>query len=200
MRPNRFSRFDGDKAGLRAAWRAVERVLPLLKPGHSLRFALLPEGKDPDDLVREEGSAAMRAVLDAARPLAEMVWEKEVAAGTWDTPERRAALETRIEAVIGMIGDQKVRRHYAEDLRGRIARMFGRGETPAGGQGGFARNSRPFGSGNSGGGRPWRGRRSFGAGAVRSVPPVAPGLRRSATASGTGGGQARRGAFAPHGP
>ena len=184
--------FDGDKAGLRAAWRAVERVLPLLKPGHSLRFALLPEGKDPDDLVREEGSAAMRAVLDAARPLAEMVWEKEVAAGTWDTPERRAALETRIEAVIGMIGDQKVRGHYAEDLRGRIARMFGRGERRAGGQGGFARNSRPFGSGNSGGGRPWRGRRSFGPG-QSFVPPVTPELRRSAIASGTGGGQGREG-------
>lgn len=82
MAPEPILCFDGDKAGLRAAFRAVERVLPLLKPGHSLRFALLPEGKDPDDLVREEGSAAMRAVLDAARPLAEMVWEKEVAAGT----------------------------------------------------------------------------------------------------------------------
>lgn len=192
MAPEPILCFDGDKAGLRAAFRAVERVLPLLKPGHSLRFALLPEGKDPDDLVREEGSVAMRAVLDAARPLAEMVWEKEIAAGTWDTPERRAALETRIEAVIGMIGDPKVRGHYAEDLRGRIARQFGRGERRGGGQGGFAPNKRPFGAGGFGGNRPWRGRPSFGQGGG-FVPPVTPELRRSAIASGAGGGQGREG-------
>src|SRR3546814_237024 len=113
MAPEPILCFDGDKAGLRAAFRAVERVLPLLKPGHSLRFALLPDGKDPDDLVREEGGEIMRDVLAQARPLAEMVWEKEVSAGTWDTPERRAALEARIEEVIGQIADTKVKAHYA---------------------------------------------------------------------------------------
>ena len=193
MAPEPILCFDGDKAGLRAAFRAVERVLPLLKPGHSLRFALLPEGKDPDDLVREEGSAAMRAVLDAARPLAEMVWEKEVAAGSWDTPERRAALEARIEAVIGMIGDAKVRGHYAEDLRGRIARMFGRGARGSGqpGRGGPMQSGR-FGAGGVGGSRPWRGRQGFGPG-HGYVPPVTPELRRSAIASGLAGGQGREG-------
>ena len=125
MAPEPILCFDGDKAGLRAAFRAVERVLPLLKPGHSLRFALLPNGKDPDDLVREEGGDAMREVLAQARPLADMVWEKEVSAGTWDTPERRAALEARIEEVIGQIADPKVKSHYAQDLRGRISRLFG---------------------------------------------------------------------------
>ena len=90
MSPEPILCFDGDRAGLKAAFRAVERVLPLLKPGHSLRFALLPEGKDPDDLVREQGAGAMHEVLAAARPLSDMVWEKEYSAGTWDTPERRA--------------------------------------------------------------------------------------------------------------
>lgn len=123
--------FDGDKAGLRAAFRAVERVLPLLKPGHSLRFALLPGGKDPDDLVREEGGEAMLKVLAEARPLADMVWEKEVSAGTWDTPERRAALEARIEEVISAIQDQKVRTYYAQDLRARLAKLFGAREPQA---------------------------------------------------------------------
>jgi DNA primase len=124
MAPEPILCFDGDKAGLRAAFRAVERVLPLLKPGHSLRFALLPDGKDPDDLVREEGGDAMRDVLAQARPLAEMVWEKEVSAGTWDTPERRAALEARIEKMTESIVDQKVRAHYRSAMRERISQLF----------------------------------------------------------------------------
>jgi DNA primase len=176
MAPEPVLCFDGDRAGLKAAFRAVERVLPLLKPGHSLRFALLPEGKDPDDLVREEGGDAMRAVLEAARPLADMVWEKEYSAGTWDTPERRAALEARIDEVIGQIADPKVKGHYGQDLRGRIARVFGpRGGS--GGQTGFR--------GRSGGGfrgqQPWRP----GGGRFLRDPrlqPVTPELRRSALA------------------
>jgi DNA primase len=124
MAPEPILCFDGDKAGLRAAFRAVERVLPLLKPGHSLRFALLPNGKDPDDLVREEGGDAMREVLAAARPLADMVWEKEVSAGTWDTPERRAALESKVETLTGTIADPRVRQHYSAEMRGRLSRYF----------------------------------------------------------------------------
>lgn len=169
MSPEPILCFDGDRAGLKAAFRAVERVLPLLKPGHSLRFALLPEGKDPDDLVREQGSVAMREVLDAARPLSDMVWEKEYSAGVWDTPERRAALEARIEEVIGQIADPKVKGHYGQDLRGRIAKLFGRNQ----GQrvpfqprsGGFRR-------------QPWKPGQKF----DPRLQPVTPELRRSALA------------------
>lgn len=171
MAPEPILCFDGDKAGLRAAFRAVERVLPLLKPGHSLRFALLPQGKDPDDLVREEGGEAMRAVLAGARPLAEMVWEKEVSAHTWDTPERRAALEARIGEVIGQIGDPKVRAHYAQDLHHRIARLFGRQQGGEGRSTGFRdRSGTPR---WKSGGRFQRDPR---------LVPVTPELRRSALA------------------
>ena len=68
-------------------------ALPLLEPGKSLRFALLPEGQDPDDLARSGGAAAIARVLDGASPLVDMLWSREVEAGPLDTPERRAVLE-----------------------------------------------------------------------------------------------------------
>ena len=175
MAPEPILCFDGDKAGLRAAFRAVERVLPLLKPGHSLRFAMLPGGKDPDDLVREEGGEAMREVLAAARPLADMVWEKEVSAGTWDTPERRAALEARIEEVVGQIGDPKVKAHYSQDLRARIAKLFGRDRQEGGAR-------RPYDQGRPGGFGRQGWMPSKGGRFVRDprLTPVTPELRRSA--------------------
>lgn len=193
MAPEPILCFDGDKAGLRAAYRAVERVLPLLKPGHSLRFALLPEGKDPDDLVREEGGDAMREVLAKARPLSDMLWEKEISSGAWDTPERRAKLEADLEAAIAAIGDQKVRAHYAEALRERMTRFFGGGAAPARRSGAWSGSRQGFGGPSRGGqwsGRGLRGRAGFGRG-ENFIPPVTPELRRSALASGSTGEQKR---------
>src|SRR5499433_3646590 len=88
--------FDGDRAGQKAAWRAADLALPHLKPGKSLRFALLPEGQDPDDLARSGGRGAIEEVIGAARGLADIVWSREIEAGNFATPERRAALEARI--------------------------------------------------------------------------------------------------------
>ncbi|TIQ84000.1 MAG: DNA primase, partial [Mesorhizobium sp.] len=85
--------FDGDQAGLKAAWRAADMALPAVQAGRSVRFALLPEGKDPDDLVKAEGPDAFRAVLSEARPLADLLWMRETVGGIFDTPERRAELE-----------------------------------------------------------------------------------------------------------
>src|SRR5690606_5779696 len=85
--------FDGGQAGLKAAWRAPDLALPMVAAGRTLRFALLPEGQDPDDLVRANGPDAFRAVLEQARPLAELLWLRETAGGVFDTPERRAELE-----------------------------------------------------------------------------------------------------------
>jgi DNA primase len=120
--------FDGDKAGRRAAYRAIELALPQLKPGKSLRFAALPEGQDPDDLCRSGGREAVDAVLSAARPLADMLWLRETEAGGFDTPERRAALEARIEAATAAIGDQAVRKYYRQDLGERLRRLFAPGD------------------------------------------------------------------------
>jgi len=116
--------FDGDSAGKRAAYRAVELALPRLLPGKSLKFATLPEGQDPDDLVRSGGRDAVADVLASARPLAEMLWLRETEAGGFDTPERRAALDRRIAEVTNAIGDASVRKYYRQDLDARIAQLF----------------------------------------------------------------------------
>ncbi|ENR10325.1 DNA primase [Brucella sp. UK38/05] len=119
--------FDGDGAGLRAAYRAADLGLPVLQPGKSLRFALLPEGQDPDDLVKAEGPSAFHAVLRDARPLVEMVWTRETAGGVFDTPERRAELEARLREITSRIANEDIRRHYSQDMRERAQAFFGQG-------------------------------------------------------------------------
>lgn len=117
--------FDGDAAGLKAAFRAADLALPLVQAGRSLRFALLPSGQDPDDLVRNEGAEALRAVINEARPLADMLWQRETAGSTFETPERRADLEKRLREATYRIKDEDVRRHYAQEMRDRVIRFFG---------------------------------------------------------------------------
>ncbi len=151
--------FDGDGAGRRAAYRAVDLALPQLLPGKSLKFALLPDGQDPDDLVRSAGREAVEEVLDAARPLADMLWLRETEAGGFDTPERRAALEARLSNVTAGIGDDAVRKYYRQDLQARLQGLFGssgRAE-PAGrdwGRGRFAERGRGSDRGRRPTGRP----------------------------------------------
>ena len=115
--------FDGDSAGRRAAYRAVDLALPLLRPGKSLLFAALPEGQDPDDLVRSGGRAAITDVLSLARPLAEVLWTRETEAGRFDTPERRAGLEARLGQITAAIPDS-VRKYYRQDLEQRLRDLF----------------------------------------------------------------------------
>lgn len=143
--------FDGDRAGQKAAYRAADLALPFLAPGKSLRFALLPEGQDPDDLVRAGGRGAIEEVIAAAKPLAEMIWSRELEGGNFATPERRAALEARVKELSNGIRDEVVRRYYRDDFAERLQRAF----APDGGRGGFA------GRGNfrqGGGGRPFQPR------------------------------------------
>jgi len=122
---------DGDAAGLSAAYRAAERSLPLLKPGHSLLFALLPNGEDPDSLVRRRGARAMTAVLEAAAPLSDILWAKETAGGKLDTPERRAALEQRLLGHVREIGDETVKQYYRKHFKSRLWEAFRGGRAPA---------------------------------------------------------------------
>ena len=146
--------FDGDKAGRRAAYRAVDLALPQLQPGKSLRFAILPEGQDPDDLVRAAGREAVDEVLAGARALADMLWLRETEDGRFDTPERRAALEARIGEVTGTIGAESVRRYYRQDLAGRIKRLFAAPEPAVPGRGREFRERRPAWKDRPGGRRP----------------------------------------------
>jgi len=135
--------FDGDEAGLRAAWRAADLALPMIEPGKTVRFALLPDGQDPDDLVRNEGPDAFARVLADARPLADMVWMRETQGGVFDTPERKAELEKRLRGVTQRIRDESVRFHYSQEMRDRVQAFFGaqrpvaaRGEGRQGGNAG----------------------------------------------------------------
>ena len=121
--------FDGDRAGRKAAFRAIDLALPLIGVGRSLRFALLPEGQDPDDLARGGGSAAIAGVIDAALPLVDLIWQRETEADVLATPERRAALEHRLQALCGEIRDEILRRHYQAEFRDRL--------------GGFVQRTRP---------------------------------------------------------
>ena len=117
--------FDGDQAGLRAAWRAADLALPLIGAGRTLRFAILPEGQDPDDIVRASGAVAFNEVLADARPLADLLWSRETSGAVLDTPERRAELEGRLRELVSRIRDENVRRHYQQEMRERANAFFG---------------------------------------------------------------------------
>ena len=81
---------DGDTAGIRAAQRVIDLSLPMLEAGKGLRFAILPGGMDPDDLIKAQGATAMQAVLDGAKPMIQLLWQRETEGRSFDSPERRA--------------------------------------------------------------------------------------------------------------
>ena len=118
---------DGDSAGLRAAFAAAERALPLLRPGHSLRFAFLPSGEDPDSLVRSQGREAVDRLVTSAKPLADVLWRARVGERRFETPEARAALDKEVESLVGQIGDNTVRNYYRVAMRERLWQAFGAG-------------------------------------------------------------------------
>ena len=109
--------FDGDAAGRKAAFRAVETVLPLLKPGFSVRFSFLPGGLDPDDLVRQKGPQAFAAELERTSALFDVLWAREEETHDLATPEQRAAFESRLRTMVARIGNATVKTHYERELR-----------------------------------------------------------------------------------
>ena len=108
---------DGDRAGLGAAYRVIDMALPLLEAGRTLRFALMPEGQDPDDLLRAEGPGAVQARIDAALPLVRLLWQRETEGRDFDTPERKAALERTCREKAALIRDPSLRGYYERELK-----------------------------------------------------------------------------------
>ena len=144
--------FDGDAAGRKAAFRAVETVMPLLKPGFSVRFAFLPGGLDPDDLIRQQGPQAFEQELGKTRALIDVLWQREEEGHDLSTPESRAALEQRLNATVARIADTAVKSQYERELREtiwtlnrKVTRQIVRGEGPrrAGPAGGRRNNVTP---------------------------------------------------------
>ena len=117
--------FDGDEAGYRAAYRATERILPLLKPQQSVRIAFLPEGEDPDTYIREKGTAAFETLINQARPLVDFLWAHHIAGKKFDTPESRAGLSARMDALATQIPDGQLQYHYKQMFRDKLRTFFG---------------------------------------------------------------------------
>ncbi|OYU40072.1 MAG: DNA primase [Pseudorhodobacter sp. PARRP1] len=116
---------DGDTAGIRAALRVIDLALPLLEAGKGLRFAVMPGGMDPDDLIKAQGAGAMKAVLDGALPMVKLLWSREIEGKTFDSPERKAALDKSLRAHLKRIADPSIRAHYGEDIKQLRMELFG---------------------------------------------------------------------------
>ncbi|QIE45176.1 DNA primase [Pseudohalocynthiibacter aestuariivivens] len=108
---------DGDRAGLAAAHRVIDLALPLLEAGKSLRFALMPEGKDPDDILRAEGKGAVQKLLEGALPMVQLLWQRETEGRVFDSPERKAALDKVLREKIKLIRDPSIRTHYGQAIK-----------------------------------------------------------------------------------
>ena len=115
--PEPIIALDGDTAGLRAAMRVIDIALPLLEAGQSLRFALMPEGMDPDDVLKAKGREAMQALLDNAIPMVQLLWRRETDGKVFDSPERKAALDKVLREKIKLIADPSIRSHYGEAIK-----------------------------------------------------------------------------------
>lgn len=124
--PEPILAFDGDDAGLRAAQRAARLALPELSPGHSLRFAFLPAGEDPDSFVRSQGVDGMKRVLDAAEPLAQVLWRFETEGKDFSTPERRAGLEQALREIASHVRDSRISDYYRREFDNRLFEHFRR--------------------------------------------------------------------------
>ena len=115
--PEPLIALDGDTAGLRAAMRLIDLALPLLEAGQSLRFVILPDGKDPDDLIRSEGKKAIQKLLDRALPMVRLLWQRETEGRVFDSPERKAALDKSLREKIKLIRDPSIRGHYGQEIK-----------------------------------------------------------------------------------
>lgn len=138
--PEPIIALDGDKAGLRAAMRVIDLALPLLEAGQSLRFAIMPEGLDPDDLIKAQGRGAMEALIQGAQPMVNLLWQRETEGKVLDSPERKAALDRDLREAISKIQDKSIRNHYGEAIKELRWQLFN--PRRAGPQGGGGRGKR----------------------------------------------------------
>ncbi|MBX7526704.1 DNA primase [Qipengyuania vesicularis] len=113
--------FDGDNAGQRAAMRAIGRVLPMLRPGHSLSIVRMPAGMDPDDLIRDNGVGAMEELLSSPASLLDTLWAFERDAQPLDSPEEKAGLKERLQNHVEAIQHPDIRALYKRELLERFS-------------------------------------------------------------------------------
>lgn len=112
--------FDGDSAGIRAAIRSVDRVLPLLQPGYSLQYAFLPDKMDPDEFLKAKGKDEFLRTVTATVPLKDLLWRKTMEGKTVDTPEQKALVEKEIKSEVALIKDETVKAYYMREMRNKV--------------------------------------------------------------------------------
>ena len=115
---------DGDTAGQRAALRLIDLALPLIEAGKSLRFAMMPEGQDPDDLLKSAGKGAFQKLIDGAVPMVQLLWQRETEGRVFDSPERKAALDKALREKIKLIQDPSIRSHYGQEIKDLRWKLF----------------------------------------------------------------------------
>ncbi|MCV2873607.1 DNA primase [Defluviimonas sp. WL0050] len=125
LSPEPLIMLDGDTAGIRAATRLIDLALPMLEAGQSLRFVILPEGMDPDDLIKLRGREAMAKLIDAAQPMVNLLWQRETEGKVFDSPERKATLDKSLREAIKRIADPSIRAHYGEEIKRLRWELFG---------------------------------------------------------------------------
>ena len=124
INPEPIIALDGDTAGLRAAMRVIDLALPLLEAGKSLRFSIMPEGQDPDDVLKASGAAAMQGLIDQAIPMVDLLWQRETDGKVFDSPERKAALDKDLREMITRIKDPSIRAHYGQAIKDKRWELF----------------------------------------------------------------------------
>jgi DNA primase len=130
--PEPIIALDGDTAGLRAGLRLIDLALPMMEAGQALRFALMPAGQDPDDVLRKGGRGALDKILAEARPMVQLLWQRETEGRVLDSPERRATLDKSLRATLAKIADPGIRAHYADEIRRLRSDLYGQGARPRG--------------------------------------------------------------------
>ncbi|MEO1045089.1 MAG: DNA primase [Pseudomonadota bacterium] len=126
---------DGDNAGQKAAMRAAGRALPMLRAGHSLSFAIMPGGMDPDDVLQQSGAAAMDQLIAAAKPMLDHIWNHELATASLTTPEDKAAFKARLLEHAQSISDGDVAGLYRSELMDRFYAMLRKNNSSPGNRG-----------------------------------------------------------------
>jgi DNA primase len=112
--PNPVIALDGDRAGTNAAYRLIDVALPLIETGKTIKFVLMPEGYDPDDLIQERGRDAMQNLVDDAISLGDLLWKRETEGLSFNNPEARAALDKKLDQAISNVSDRQLKYHYQQ--------------------------------------------------------------------------------------
>ena len=115
---------DGDKAGINAAMRAIDLALPILSIGKSLRFAMLPQGQDPDDIIQSQGAEKMKEIINNAVPMIDLLWQRELEVQTLDSPDRKAAFDASLKRITKRIVEPSIRDHYFAAFKSKRAQLL----------------------------------------------------------------------------